>query len=360
MRKNRKFTTIGLLMLMTILITSCTGVSNFDYNFDLTEYITLGEYKGLEYDDVVIEVSEEEIEAEILSRRELATVSEEETEGVVEEGDNVTVDFEGKIDGEVFEGGSAESYVMQVLPGQMIDGFTEGMVGVDVGEAVVLDLKFPDDYHNTEVAGKDVEFTITIHNKLVDKIPEYDSDFIKADTSDEYDNEEDYEQFIKETLLAQKELDEETNRNNTLWGLIATATEINAHPEEALTFKEEQLLKQFNMEATMYGLTYEEYILQATQLDTETFEATTLKDIAKESVAQDMIVHEIAKTEGLEISDQEYVDSLDELLEDSGYTRDTFETSMQMSIEEYAVMMNIRTSMLWEKVMEVVNEHTVS
>ncbi len=360
MKKIRTVITLGIVMLMSISLTACAGVSNFDYDFDMTEFITLGEYKGLEYVAPPLDVTDEEIEAEIQSRREMAMLSEEITEGVVEEGDTVTVDFEGKIDGETFEGGSSDNFVMQVLSGQMIDGFTEGMVGVTVGETVVLDLKFPDEYQNTEVAGKDVQFSITIHNKLIDVLPEYDEEFIKADTEDLYDNKEEYEEYLSGLLLAQKEVDEATNKDNTLWGLVATGTEIKSYPQDAVDFKTEQLIKQFNTEAAMYGITYEEYILQATQTDVETFESTTLVEIAQESVAQDMIVHEISNLESLEITETEYVESLDALLADSGYTRETFESSMQMSIEEYAVMMNIRTSMLWEKVMEVINEHSVS
>ncbi len=95
-------------------------------------------------------------------------------------GDQVTIDFKGFMDGEAFAGGEAEDFPIELGVGRMIEGFEEGIVGASAGDELKLDLKFPDNYHADNLAGKDVSFDITVKSVAASKLPEVDDEFAKS------------------------------------------------------------------------------------------------------------------------------------------------------------------------------------
>lgn len=123
---------------------------------DVSKYVTIGEYKGLTLDRASVTVTDDDVQAEIdYNLEENGT---EVNDGTVEEGDSVTINFTGTIDGKEFDGGSAEDYDLVIGEGGMIDGFEDGIIGMKKGETKELDLTFPDDYYEESVAGKPVVF----------------------------------------------------------------------------------------------------------------------------------------------------------------------------------------------------------
>ena len=132
-----------------------------DYN--ALDYVTLGEYKGLTVQDQPVEVTEEQIDSEVEYYIQLADALESVTEGTVEEGDTANIDYEGKLNGEAFDGGTAKGYDLIIGSDSFIDGFEDGLIGVAVGETVDLPLTFPENYGNEELAGQDVVFTVTVN-----------------------------------------------------------------------------------------------------------------------------------------------------------------------------------------------------
>ena len=127
---------------------------------DVSKYVTIGEYKGLTLDRASVTVTDDDVQAEIdYNLEENGT---EVNDGTVEEGDSVTINFTGTIDGKEFDGGSAEDYDLVIGEGGMIDGFEDGIIGMKKGETKELDLTFPDDYYEESVAGKPVVFKVTL------------------------------------------------------------------------------------------------------------------------------------------------------------------------------------------------------
>ena len=140
-------------------------VSAFDLG-DINEYVELGEYKNIRVTAQDTEVTDEEVEEELNSQVENSVPDYEKiTEGTVAEGDVANIDFVGRMDGEEFDGGSGEDFNLTIGSGQFIEGFESGLIGKNIGETVVLDLSFPEDYSKTkpELNGKPVEFTVTIN-----------------------------------------------------------------------------------------------------------------------------------------------------------------------------------------------------
>ena len=180
MNKKILITGIGAVVVLAGIIAAVLlWPKDQPYDYDLSEYVKVGDYKGLDYSIAEVSVTDEEVDTEIDSRLQSAATTETVTEGKVEDGDSINIAFAGTIDGEEFEGGSSESYDITVGTTQMIDGFVEGLIGHEIGDNVILNLKFPDDYSNEDVAGKDVVFDVTINYKSVKVVPELDEDFVK-------------------------------------------------------------------------------------------------------------------------------------------------------------------------------------
>ena len=163
------------------------SVANSKADMTGTEYaskVTLGEYKGKKVGESTVNVDEEtikKINCLLITSGyfDVDTSSVGKGEGTVETFDIVNIDYVGKIDGEEFQGGSASDALLGIGTNSFITGFEDGLKGVKTGETVDLNLKFPENYENTEYAGKDAVFTVTVNYIL-----EVNDDFVKANSSE--------------------------------------------------------------------------------------------------------------------------------------------------------------------------------
>lgn len=175
--------------------------------------VKLGQYKGIEAPKAEYNVTDEDVDAEILKRRE-AIASTENVERPVEEGDSVVLDFAGFLGDEQFEGGTAENYTLKIGSHTFIPGFEEQMIGMNIGETRDLHVTFPEDYQAEHLAGKEVVFKVTVHSISVDRVPEFDDDFVK-DTS-EFDTVDEYRANIRKELEEAAEHRAIENRKNAI------------------------------------------------------------------------------------------------------------------------------------------------
>ena len=147
--------------------------------FEVMPEIELADFSALEIKRPVAEVTDADVDEMIQKLREQRTEWID-VELPAQEGDRVTVDFKGFIDGEAFEGGSAEDVDLVLGSGTMIPGFEEGLVGAKAGDEVKLELKFPDDYRVEHLAGKEATFDVTVKSVAEPKLPEVDEEFVKS------------------------------------------------------------------------------------------------------------------------------------------------------------------------------------
>ncbi len=352
----KKLLCAGLITALSLssmlVLTGCGGEEQPYSDVKLSEYVKLAEYKGLEYDKISVSVSAEEVQDEIDKRCQDKATTEKAESGKVKDGDTINVSFEGKIDGKTFEGGSSDDYAITIGTTSMIDGFVEGLIGKEVGETVTLDLKFPDDYQNKDVAGKDVTFEVKIKTKDVKIVPDYDLDFVKANS--DYDNLKDYEASVKKDLLASKQENAEMQVKNALWEEIVEKSEIIKYPEEKDAQIEEQM-EAIKKDAEDNDMELDEYLESAGYTEKEFKKA--LSDNIEKNMFQEMLVYAIAEKEDLEVTDDEYQKYIDQVLEASGMDEDTFESAYGMTIKEYLDNQNARTIMLLNKVMDKVMEY---
>ena len=347
---------VGVVVIAAVAATLYfTGVfEGKPYDYDLTEYITLGEYKGMEYDKVSVSVTDDEVTEEINSRLTSAATTEAATTGTVEDGDTINIAFEGKIDGKTFDGGSSDSYDLTIGQTSMIDGFTDGLIGMNVGDTKELNLTFPDDYNDEDVAGKDVVFSVTVNTKNVTTTPEYNLDFVTANS--DYDTLEDYEASVKEDLLTEKTQDAEATVKDTLWASILDGCEVKSYPEKELNDEIDAYKAQAETYAESYGVDLTEFIETYMQQTEDEFNEQA-KTYAENTVKSKMVMYLIAEKEGIEIDDDEFGDYLQNLLTEAGFTDDTFKDAYGESIEDYAEENSFDYYYLLNKVIDKVMEY---
>ena len=190
------------------LMSGCSGSKVIKHPYEelnLDEYIKLVDYDKLEVKTEEVQVSDEEVQAQIDYILSQAGVSEKITEGTVKEGDVVNISFKGTLeDGTTNEGMQSDGYRLTLGSGGMIEGFEEGLYGAEIGKPVTLDLKFPDPYTNSpDLAGKGVTFEVTVLNKEVTVPAELNVEFVKNNS--EYETVEEYRENLKKEYTKLKE-----------------------------------------------------------------------------------------------------------------------------------------------------------
>jgi len=318
------------------------------------DYVTLGEYKGLKYTKEDPTVTDEEIKAEIDSRVQAKATTEDVKKGTVKDGDNVNIDYKGTINGKEFDGGSAEGYTLTIGSGSFIDGFEEGLIGKKIGDTVTLDLKFPDDYSNKKVAGKDVQFEVKLNSKQVTKTPKYDEQFIK-DNSD-YDNKKDYEASVKADLEKEKKETAENTAKQSLWSQAVENAEVKKYPKGAVAQEKESIIEQYKLMAENYNVEWADFLEQFMQTNEEDFDKQA-KDYGKSVAKQKLVMYAIADKEKLALSNKEYKDRLKELLKNAGMTEKQFKEQYNQTIEEYAEENDFKSQFLLEKIYDFLYEN---
>ena len=157
------------------------GELTFDAVFEVYPDVKIGELAGAEVEKVSTEVTDAAIDRTLdILRKQRRTFAQRAADAAVQDGDRVTVDFEGKIDGEPFEGGKAEDFQFVVGEGQMLKEFDESVRGMKSGESKTFPLAFPADYHGRDVAGKTADFMVTIKKIESSNLPEVNDAFAKS------------------------------------------------------------------------------------------------------------------------------------------------------------------------------------
>ena len=299
--------------------------------------IKLGEYKNLKVELLPVEPSKAEIEAEIGRKLEQNAEMVIKEEGVIASGDTAVFDFSGSVNGEKFEGGTAENHEMVIGSGSFIPGFEDQMIGMASGEEKDVVVTFPEDYQEKSLAGKEAVFAVKIHEIKQRVIPTLDEDFVKELNLDGVDTVEAYKQHVLEEMKAFKEKQNEEHLRQTV---IAKATEnaefdlpVEMINDEANTMKENTMnqIKQYGLDFNMY--------LQYMGKTEEEFEKE-LEEQAKKTLSEQFVVNEIAKVEGLTASKEEIENKYLEIVEQYKSQNVTLEQAKN-AIPESAIVAEI-------------------
>ncbi len=261
---------------------------------------TIEGYKGIEVTKIPVEVTAEDIDREIDRVRErnsrIVTVEDR----AAENGDMVTIDFDGYVDGKQFDGGKADNYELTLGAGQFIPGFEDQVVGHNVGDEFDVNVTFPEDYHAEELKGKPAVFKIKLHEIKKKELPEVDDEFVK-DVS-EFDTLDEYRKDIEKRLQEQKNKAAESDIENQL--VEAVIEKVQAEiPDEMVENEVDEIINSFAYRLQSQGLKLETYLKYTGQTTDDL--RTQYKPQAERQVKVRLGLEKIAQLEELKPTEEE-------------------------------------------------------
>lgn len=327
----KKYRVAALAVMLGVILTGCSpdGIPSFrammlgepemiEFPYDPLDYVTLGQYKSIEIDmereiqnqlDYIIGVSEENI------------VRSDAKE--VKKGDMVNINYSGEIGGEKFDGGSEDAVSLRLGSGSKFDAFEDALIGFKVGEEKKINLTFPEDYNETEYAGKDVVFTVKVNYVY----KEADDAIVEKATNSEY-------KTVKE-LKKQIEAYIEQNLGGQALRKVMEDSKFEKLPDEQVETMKNMLEKGLEQTAQPYGMDVATYLMQRYG---ET-EQSYYEYFAKER----LLVEAVVKEEGYRVTKEMYQEQLDQLLKKNNMDEKTYReyfkqsVSDKISVEEYMV-----------------------
>ena len=307
---------------------------------------TLGEYKALEVAKTDVEVSEEEVAAELEKEREknARTISVEDR--AVENGDMIMLDFEGFVNGVAFDGGKGENYPLTIGSNAFIPGFEEQLVGAKIGEDVEVNVTFPEEYQAPELAGCAAVFKCKVNEIKVKELPELDDDF--AQDVSKFDTLDEYKEDVKAKLAANKADAAKRAKEDAVIEKIIENAQMDI-PEAMIDTQARQLVDEFAQRIQAQGLSFEQY-LQFTGMTLDTA-LEQMKPNAVKRIQSRLVLEAVVKAENIEVSEEDVKAEIAKMAET--YKMDADKLAEIMSDEEKK---QIQMDMAIEKAVELVTE----
>ena len=260
--------------------------------------VKLGKYKGIEVAKMDLEVTDDEVDAEIDKQRNMNARSIDVTDRAVKDGDTVSLDFEGFVDGVAFDGGKGTDYPLTIGSGAFIPGFEEQLVGFEIGQEGDVNVKFPEDYQAEDLAGKDATFKCTVKAIKAKELPELNDEFA-SDVSD-FDTLAEYKEDVKKKLEEKKAADEKAKREDAVVKAVIEDSEMEL-PEAMIETQQRQMVNEFAQRLQMQGMNMDQY-LQYTGGSVDQMLAQ-VKPQAIERIKSRLVLEAVAEAEKIEVSD---------------------------------------------------------
>ena len=310
---------------------------------------TVKDYKGIEVKKVSTRVTKKDVEAELEKIREknarIVTVEDRE----LKSGDISIIDFEGFTDGKAFEGGKAENFELTIGSGQFIPGFEDQMIGMKVDEERDINVKFPEEYHVKDLAGKDATFKVKLHEIKEKVLPEIDDEFAK-DVS-EFDNLEDYKKDLNKKIKADKENHAKIDMEQEAIDKFIEKVEVTI-PEEMIDSEVDKMIEEMNANLSYQGLNIDQYLQYiGTTLDEY---KKQMRDQAQRRIKLDLGLEYVAKEEKVEVEEKDIDEKIKELAAQYG-NKDDESLLKNENARNY-----MRQQLVYEKTMKVITDNIVT
>ncbi len=310
--------------------------------------VTLGQYTGIEVEEIPVEVTEDEVDNKIAQTQEQNS-REISVDRPAASGDIVIIDFDGSIDGESFEGGSASDYSLELGSGTFIPGFEDQLTGVSGGSDVEVNVTFPEDYSQADVAGKDAVFKVKVKDVRTKELPELDDDF--AQDVSECDTFEEYREQVRQEIIEEKKDEGLQEKQNRLMETIVGNCEMDI-PDAMVNTQASQMLEQYSQQMRYSGLTMEQYYRYTNTNEEMLLEE--LKPQALSNIQRRLVLEAVAKAEGLEATDEELEEEYEKMAKD--YNMDV-ESVKEYFGDDQADM--IRSDISADKALKFITDNSV-
>lgn len=261
----------------------------------------LGQYKGIEVEKKSYPVTEDDINADIEAvRNRNSRWIDAEADYAAKDGDRLNINYKGTVNGEAFEGGTADNYSIVLGSHTFIPGFEEQMVGMKTGEEKDINVKFPEDYHSEELKGKDAVFAVKVNEIQYKEMPELDDEFAK-DVS-EFETFAEYKASVEKHLNEAAEKRAEREMENALIDKIAEGTQIDI-PNGMIETQIDNMVEDMGYRIQSMGISFEQYLqYMGTTMDKI---REQYKDEAAKNVKAQLVLEKIAVEEAVEATDEE-------------------------------------------------------
>ena len=292
--------------------------------------VTLGEYKGVAVEKNVEKVTDEAVDARIQNDVERASTTQDVTDRAVENGDIVNLDYAGSVDGVAFEGGTAQGQSMTIGSGMFIPGFEEQMVGMNIGEERDLSVKFPEQYHADNLAGKNAVFHVKVNGIQTKVRPELDDDFA-ADVS-EFDTFEAYKANIVADLEKNAADRAEANLEDALVQKVVDAADCDI-PDAMIQDEITTMLREMEMRMMYQGIRFEDYLKYTGQTLDQVRE--NYKPEAANRVKTQLVLEAVAKAENIVPTDEDVDEAIADQAKRVNRDVEEFKASLSEQQKEY-------------------------
>ncbi len=305
-----------------------------DLIYTVTLYVkpeaTVKKYKGLEVKKIDTKVSKKDVDAMIESDRQknARVISVEDRK--LQKDDISTINFEGFMDGEAFEGGKADNFELTIGSGQFIPGFEEALIGMEIGEEREINVTFPKEYHADNLAGKPAMFKVKLISIKSKILPELDDEFAK-DVS-EFETLADYRKDVEKKVKEQKEASAKSQKELAVVDELVKNTEV-VIPESMIEDEIENMVQQFSSNLAYQGLNLEQYC-SFLNTNVEDFKKN-LKPEAEKNVKLKLALEAIEKIEKITVEDKEIDEKIDELKKQYGTENTSDELNKNENVRRY-------------------------
>lgn len=310
--------------------------------------VTLGDYKGIKLDKVEYNVTVDDVQAEIDRARKQAGRRVEVTDRAVENGDIVNLDYSGSADGVKFDGGTAQGQELVIGSGSFIPGFEDGMVGMKVGETKDITVKFPENYHAENLAGKDAVFTVTVNKIEKEELPELNDEFAKEVSK--FDTLDEYRADVEKRLTEENTRRADAENENKLVEAIVNNASVEI-PSCMIEHQLDHIVEEMRYRLSyMYrGMKLEDYLKYTGGTIEELREAR--KADAERDVKTRLTLEAIVKAENLDVTDAEVEAEIVRMAQAQGKSADELKKHVDARQTEY-----IRNDILSKKLLTLLKD----
>lgn len=296
--------------------------------------VTLGDYKGMEVPEQDTSVSDADVDSELENKRQQQAELVLKEDEAAADGDTVVIDYEGSVDGEKFDGGSADNYSLVLGSGSFIPGFEDQLVGHKAGEDVDVNVTFPEDYHAKDLAGKDVLFKVKIHEVKEKQLPELDDEFAK-DVDEDVETLAELKDKVKKQLQDQKEAAAKAAIEDAAIEAAVANAETEEIPQAMLDDDTNRQLQQYLAGMQQQGINPQMYF-QITNTTEDDLRKQFADDAAKR-VKTNLVLEAVVKDANLNATDEDVQNEIADLAKQYGMDEEAVSKALTRDMLEHDI-----------------------
>lgn len=296
--------------------------------------VTLGDYKGMEVPEQDTSVSDADVDSELENKRQQQAELVLKEDEAAADGDTVVIDYEGSVDGEKFDGGSADNYSLVLGSGSFIPGFEDQLVGHKAGEDVDVNVTFPEDYHAKDLAGKDALFKVKIHEVKEKQLPELDDEFAK-DVDEDVETLAELKDKLKKQLQDQKEAAAKAAIEDAAIEAAVANAETEEIPQAMLDDDTNRQLQQYLAGMQQQGINPQMYF-QITNTTEDDLRKQFADDAAKR-VKTNLVLEAVVKDANLNATDEDVQNEIADLAKQYGMDEEAVSKALTRDMLEHDI-----------------------